>query len=63
MEAVRNGAVIKRAAIDHGVSSSTPQDRISGRVPHGSKAGPKPYMSRQEEAQLSEFLQAVGQVG
>ena len=32
MEAVRNGAAIKRAAVDHGVPRSTLQDRIGGRV-------------------------------
>ena len=45
------------------LARSTLQDHISGRVAHGSKPGPKPYMSRQEKAQLSEFLQAFGQVG
>lgn len=63
MEAVRNGAAIKHAAVDHRVPRSTLQDRISGRVAHGSNPGPKPYLSRGEEAQLREFLQVVGQVG
>ena len=63
MEAVRNGAAVKRAAVDYGVPRSTLQDRISGRVVHGNNSGPKPYLFREEEAQLSEFLQAVDQVG
>jgi transposase-like protein len=49
MSAVRNGMAIKRAAEEHGVPPSTLRDRISGRVVHGTKPGPRPYLSLDEE--------------
>lgn len=63
IEAVKAGATVKRAALEHGVPRSTLNDCISGRVVHCTKPGPRPYLSPHEESNLSEFLQAVGQVG
>ena len=63
LEAVKNGTPLKRAAIDHGVPRSTLQDRCRGRVVHGTKPGPKSYLSHGEEVELGQFLQAVGQIG
>ena len=63
IEAVKAGAKVKRPALEHGVPRSTLNDRVSGRVVHGTKPGPRPYLSPHEESNLSEFLQAVGQVG
>ena len=49
-----------KAADLHGVPRSTLKDRLSGRVKHGTKPGPKPYLSAEEEAELtSHLLQAV----
>ena len=54
---------VKRAADDHGVPVSTLRDRISGRVVHGTKPGPKPYLSGEEEKELSSFLKSRANVG
>ena len=35
---------------------STLKDRLSGRVVHGTNPGPKPYLTREEEAELSTHL-------
>ena len=63
MNAVKGGGHIKRAAEEHGVPVSTLRDRISGRVVHGTKPGPGPYLSSTEEAELSSFLQPCSKVG
>ena len=44
MEAVRSGTVsINKATLLHLVPHTTLKDRLSGRVVHGTKPGPKPY--------------------
>ena len=63
MNAVKGGGHIKRAAKEHGVPVGTLRDRISGRVVHGTKPGPGPYLSSTEEAELSSFLQSCSKVG
>ena len=55
VSAVQNGMPIKRAAEEHGVPTTTLRDRINGRVVHGSKPVPKPYLSACEEKELSSF--------
>ena len=62
MNAVKGGGHIQRAAEEHGVPVSTLRDRISGRVVHGTKPGPGPYLSSTEEAELSSFLQSCSKV-
>ena len=49
MEAVKGGESILRAAKTHGVPRSTLQDRVNRKVTHGTKPGPKPYLSNAEE--------------
>ena len=39
------------------------KDRIHGRVVPGSKAGPKPYLTNQEEKQLSHYLLEISEAG
>ena len=41
----------------------TLQDRLSGRVILGTKPGPLPYLNKNEEAKLAEFLEVVSDVG
>ena len=49
MQAVVNGELgMNRAALQYGVPPTTLKDRMSGRVIHGSKIGPKPYLSYEE---------------
>lgn len=50
MKAVRDGTMsANKAAIAHGVPRSSLKDRLSGRVEHGTKPGPRPYLSPEEE--------------
>jgi len=54
---------ISQAAKDHGVPVSTLHDRISGKVSHGDKPGPKPLQSAVEEQQFSTFLVEFSKAG
>ena len=63
MDSVKGGVPIKRAALEYGVPRTMLSDRVNGRVVHGDKPGPRPYLSQSEEGNLSEFIQAVSQVG
>ena len=63
MKAVEDGSPINQAARDHGVPKTTLRDRLSGRVIHGSKPGPKPYLSSSEELELSSFIKESAKVG
>ena len=42
---------------------STLKDRLSGRVIHGAKPGPKPYLTVNEEAELSQHLLQASAMG
>ena len=53
---VKEGSTISQAARAHGIPHSTLYDRISGRVSHGVNPGPKTYLSKHEEKDLSDFL-------
>ena len=63
ISAVKSGVPVKRAAEEHGVPRTTVRNRLSGRVVHGTKPGPKPYLSNDEEKELSSFLQSCANVG
>ena len=59
IEAVETGeSGVNIAALDFGVPKSTLKDRISGRVSHGRKPGPKPYLTPGEEKELAEFVKS-----
>ena len=55
LNAVKSGTPVLRAAKEHGIPRQTLNDRVSGRVVHGTKPGPRPYLSSQEEKELSNF--------
>ena len=63
IDAVKGGQKIWRAAKQHNVPRQTLQDRINGRVVHGTNPGPKPYLSRVEETELAEFLVDTAKAG
>ena len=64
MKAVHEGKMsINRAAMEHGVPPTTPKDCLSGRVKHGTKPGPKPYLSLEEEEELAHFLVNCSKMG
>jgi len=46
---------ISRAAKDHYVPVSTLHDKVSGKVSHGDKPGPKPLLSAVEEKEFANF--------
>ena len=54
---------VLRAAKKHGVPKSTLHDRISGKVSHGDKPGPKPLLTAAEEGEFADFLVEVSQAG
>ena len=54
---------VLRAAKKHGVPKSTLHDRISGKVSHGEKPGPKPLLTAAEESEFADFLVEVSQAG
>ena len=45
MEAVAQGQSVRRAAEEHGIPRSTLHDRIAGKVEHGSRSGPRKYLT------------------
>jgi len=51
------------AAKKHGVSPSTLKDRLSGRVVHDSKPGPKPCLSAAKEQELAGHLIDAANIG
>ena len=64
IETAQSGQVsANQAARQHGVPPSTLKDCLSGRVLHGAKPGPRPYMGPSEEKELSEYLLASAKVG
>lgn len=63
MEAVSNGASMNQAAHIHGVPPSTLKGRMSGRVLHGSRPGPVPYLAPEEEDELIGYLLKASQLG
>lgn len=63
LEAVREGEPILCAAKMHGIPRSTLQDRVHGRVVHGVKPSPKPYLAADEEEELSMFIVDVAKAG
>jgi len=52
-----------KVAVKHGVPPSTLKDWLSGRVKHGTKPGPVPYLNQQEEKELTDHLILSVQVG
>ena len=63
IDAVKSGGSINHAALDHGVPCTTLKDRLSGRVVHGTKPGPQPYLNDKEERELALFLKDCAAVG
>ena len=62
MKAVEDGSSIASAARLHKVPRTTLQDRMLGNV-HGTKPGAKPYVNREEEKELAEFIVESASVG
>ena len=59
IKAIKNGEMgqnIGPCTLEFGVSRTTLKDRISGRVIHGTNIGSKPYLTKEEEKKLVDFL-------
>ena len=63
IEAVKGGMGVNRAAKEFGVPTTMLRDRLSSRVTHGTNSGPKPYLSSQEEGELTEYLTSTSKTG
>ena len=63
LRSVEQGSSVTRASRNFGVPRSTLHDRVSGRVVHGMKPGPKPYLDDTEELELSGYLKHCAKVG
>lgn len=63
IDSVQKGMSRTAAAEQHGVPLSTLKDRFSGRVVHGTKPGPRSYLSKDEESELADFLMECAKLG
>jgi len=63
IKAVQEGLPIYTSAREHGVPRTTLQDRILGKVKHGAKPGPQPYMTSEQERETVEFLLLASKAG
>ena len=62
--AVKEGCFgVNRAALEFAVPKTTLKDRLAGRVKHGKKSGPVPFLTPQEEEQLATFLVNCSKIG
>ena len=56
IEAVKGGLMgVSRASSNFGVPKTTLRDHISGRVQHGSKSGPQPYLTKKRRKNSPAF--------
>jgi len=63
MKAVSEGLSVNQASRYYGVPKTTLHDRVSGRVIHGVKPGPRPYLSPAEEEELGNYLKDCAKMG
>ena len=59
----KDGLSGNKAAAIYGVPPSMLQDRLSGQVKHGTKPGPVPYLTSEEEKELADHLILAAQSG
>jgi len=63
LEAVAAGQSMSEAAREHGIPKTTLHDRVSGKVIHSVKPGPRPYLSPKEKGNLGLFLKQCAKLG
>ena len=64
MEAVMNGKTsINKTAVMYNVPCTSLKDRLSGKVVHGTRPGPKLYLNEIEEKELADHLIEVASIG
>ena len=63
IKAVNEGMSVRRAALEYNVPKTTLNDRIQGKVVHGSSSGKAKYLSDEEEEELVRFLMRSASIG
>ena len=63
MKAVSKGLSVNQALRYYRVLKTTLYDRVSGKVVHGVKPGPRPYLSPAEEEELGNYLKDCAKMG
>ena len=63
MAEVENGTSIRRAGEMFNIPPSTLHDHVTGRISHGARSGPTPYLSNEEEEELASFLIQTAKIG
>ena len=63
IDAVKGGKSVLRAAKQFHVPRQTLGDWVSGKVVHGMKPGPKPFLTSVEEKELLNFLVDIAKAG
>ena len=63
LSVVKGQMSANKAADSHGVPHTTLKGRLSGRVVHGTNPGPKPYLTCEEEMELSVHLLQASSIG
>ena len=63
LKAVEEGVCVSKAARDFDIPRSTLYDRVRGKVVHGVKPGPEPYLSQTEEKELGSYLKHCAKIG
>ena len=61
--AIEGGMGVNHAVKEFGVPTTTLRDRLSGLVTHGTNLGPQPYVSSQEEGELTKYLASTSKAG
>ena len=64
MKAVEDGKCgVNQAALDHVVPKTTLKDRLNRCAVHGTNLGPRPYLDKDEELKLSQFIKRCTSIG
>ena len=63
MEAVSQGTAVSTAAKAFNVPQKTLDDRVKGRIKHGTKPGPDTVLTEEEEAAFMSYLVYMDQRG
>ena len=63
MYACEKGESVRRAAAMYGVPKSTLHDHVSGKILVGAKSGRDPYLTVEEEEELTSFLVQTARIG
>lgn len=63
VEAVEKGESVRKAAELYNVPRSTLHDRLSGKTAEDARSGLQPYLSPEEEEELTSFLLQASKIG